>query len=846
MPLPSATKYSATESSETESPATESGDRSHAVTRIESVAQLSAVLQDTDPTLDPRLAALARQAAGEGTVLLRNDGVLPLSASARVAVFGRVQLDWFAVGYGSGGDVHVPYIWNLLSGLVDAGVQVDHELADLYRSWTAENRPAFDGTWGHWPHHFAEMPVTDEVVAGAAGRTDVAMVVIGRAAGEARDSVLEDGSYYLTDDERDLIDRVTTHFAKTVVVLDVGNVMDLGWLDGYGDRIAGLVCAWQGGMEGARAVAGVLSGEIPPSGRLTDTIARTYDDYPSAAHFGDPDVNVYAEDVFVGYRYFETFAPDRVLFPFGFGLSYATLVTTVIAVERDGDTVRVRAEVRNSGTEHQGAETVQVYASAPDFSGTRGTLSTPARALIAFAKSRVLAPGEVDLLDLEIDLADLASFDDGGVTGHRDAWVLLPGAYRLLVGTDVRSAHEVATVEIPDLRVVRACAEAAAPDPAHPFDRMIRRTGDDGTSVIDREPVPTATVSRAERVLRTLPEEMADPGGAPLSLDDVAAGAATIEAFVGQLSVDDLSALVRGDHTMHSRLGVAGNAGVLGGVSEALRARGVRPVTTTDGPSGIRVSAYASLLPSGTALASTWNVALVRELGALHGEEMVRKGSDVLLSPGMNIHRDPLCGRNFEYFSEDPVVTGRMAAAVVSGVQSRGVAACPKHFAANNQETNRTRNDSRVSQRALREIYLRGFEICVREARPRVIMTSYNQVNGVWAHYHHDLVTVILRDDWGYRGCVITDWWMEDAVDPDFPALNNNAYRVRAQVDVLMPGGVKTAEGPQPYGDDSIHRSLEAPDGLTRGELQRSARNVLGLVLALVPVIDARASRGAR
>jgi beta-glucosidase len=219
------------------------------------------------------------------------------------------------------------------------------------------------------------------------------------------------------------------------------------------------------------------------------------------------------------------------------------------------------------------------------------------------------------------------------------------------------------------------------------------------------------------------------------------------------------------------------------------------------------------LLPSGTAFASTWNVPLIEELAALHGQEMLRKGSDVLLSPGMNIHRDPLCGRNFEYFSEDPVVSGRIAAAVVRGVQSTGLAACPKHFAANNQETNRTRNDSRVSERALREIYLRGFEICVREAAPRVIMTSYNQINGVWAHYHHDLATVVLRGEWGYEGTVITDWWIEESADPDFPALADNAYRVRAQVDVLMPGGVKRDGAPQAYADTSIHARNPACGG---------------------------------
>jgi len=410
------------------------------------------------------------------------------------------------------------------------------------------------------------------------------------------------------------------------------------------------------------------------------------------------------------------------------------------------------------------------------------------------------------------------------------------------VGTDVRSASRVAAFEVPETRVVRTATEVAAPVRA--FERLTVARADDGSALVSHETVPTRTVLRAERVLGSLPVEIPQTGDRGIDLADVARGAASLDDFVAQLTDEELSLLARGDVTMDSPLGAAGNAGVLGGVSESLRAKGVSPVTTTDGPSGIRLSAYASLLPSGTALASTWNTALIEELAALHGEEMLRKGSDVLLSPGMNIHRDPLCGRNFEYFSEDPVVTGRIAAAVVRGVQSTGLSACPKHFAANNQETNRTRNDSRVSERALREIYLRGFEICVREAAPRTIMTSYNQINGVWAHYHYDLATVVLREEWGYEGAVITDWWIENAVDPDFPALEDNAYRVRAQVDVLMPGGVKRDAAPQAQADTTILDSLAREDGITRGELQRTARNVLGLVISLKPVVDARTLEG--
>lgn len=275
---------------------------------------------------------------------------------------------------------------------------------------------------------------------------------------------------------------------------------------------------------------------------------------------------------------------------------------------------------------------------------------------------------------------------------------------------------------------------------------------------------------------------------------------------------------------MNSPLGASGNAGAYAGVLPSLREKGIPAVTTTDGPSGIRLSACCMLIPIGTLLASSFDEELVYEVYCAVAQEMKSRGSDVLLGPGMNIHRNVLCGRNFEYYSEDPYLTGKIGAAAVRGIQSQGGAACPKHFACNNQEFRRTINDARVSERALRQIYLKGFEICIKEAEPKNIMTSYNKINGVWSYYNYDLCTSILRGEWGYNGCVITDWWMKNGKSPDFPNVKTQAYRVRAQVDVLMPGGKRTGFR-RP--DGTLLSSLGKADGITLGEIQRSAKNVI-------------------
>ena len=779
--------------------------------------------------VDPVLAAACRQAAAEGLVLLRNDNnCLPLARNEKIAVFGRVQHNYMYVGYGSGGDVNPPYTVSLIEGLEKNGsVQLDRELVEIYRKWCDAN-PPFEGFWADWPRYFEEMPISEDMIGQAAARNDKAIVVIGRAAGEDRENVLEPGSFYLTTDEQKLLDKVTSAFASTVIILDCGNIIDLSWLARYKDSVQAVIYAWQGGMESGNALADVLTGIVNPSGRLTDTIAHSYQDYPGADDFLGEVYNNYSEDIFVGYRFFETFAPERVLYPFGYGLSYTDFAIEPLSFELLEDAYISRVRVTNTGSKHAGQQVIQLYAEAP-----QGTLGKAARSLAAFAKTSLLAPGASETVELSGSLSLLSSYDDDGRSGHKSAYVLEAGQYRFHVGSNVRDTAVAGSFELAELRVIEQLRETAAVEEGKAFARMTAVSGDDGAVKLEYRLVPERTVDLKERILAELPAVVRSAGDdaagtGKITLDDVRAGCATIEQLVASLSLQELADISRGDIVMDSPLGTPGNAGALGGVSDELRARGIVPATTCDGPSGIRISAYASLLPSGTALASTWNLPLLEKLASCHGTEMVAKDVDILLAPGMNIHRNPLCGRNFEYYSEDPFLTGKAAAAVVRGLQSQGVSACPKHFACNNQETWRNTNDSRLSERALREIYLRGFEICIKEAAPDTIMSSYNKINGVWGHYHYELCTSILRDEWGYQGLVMTDWWMQNADDPNFPTLSNNAYRVRAQVDVLMPG---SAEHLGTEADTTLLDSYNSENGITLGELQRTAMNVIRFIL---------------
>ncbi len=764
---------------------------------------------------------LIRKSAAEGIVLLKNNNALPYSLDTKISVFGRCQLDYFYVGYGSGGDVNAPYFVNIVDGIKNAGGKLNEWLLEYYKNYCKEN-PAPHGFWGHWPMNFEEPSLDDETVKKASEESDAAIIVIGRAAGEDRENTLTKGSYYLTDEERRLIDQVCKNFSNVTVLLDCGNVMDMSWILDYNDRLRGIVYAWQGGMESGNAVADVLYGKVNPSGKLTDTIAVKYEDYPSAKHFGGKLFNTYVEDIFVGYRYFETFAKEKALFPFGFGLSYTNFDIEVLDFIEEKDKINIEIEVTNIG-KVSGKEVVELYARCP-----QGKLSKPLMSLVAFDKTKELNPNESEKLTLSVPIYSLASFDDTGVTGYKYSYILEKGEYKFFIGENVRDVDEIGSIKYKEDKVLETLKAVCAPKEY--IDRIVAFEVN-GSFIPKKVALKPEKPYLRERILKNLPKEQGHIVH-NFNFSQVRNGEISVEKFVSSLTNQELEALTRGEGGMDSSYGVAGNAGAFGGIIPKLNEKGVPAIITTDGPAGIRIRKYTSLIPCGTALASSFNTKLVEELATEMGKELRNAGSNVLLAPGMNIHRNVLCGRNFEYFSEDPLLTGKMASAYVKGIQSSGGSACPKHFACNNQEAARTINDSIVSQRALREIYLKGFEICVKEAKPLNIMTSYNKINGVWSHYNYDLVTTVLRNEWGFDGSVMTDWWMKHSQSHEFPNLRDNAYRVRSQVDVYMPGSFKKTEKKYKT-DNSLLETIGLKNGITRGELERSAINVLNMILKL-------------
>ena len=779
----------------------------------------------THGEISAEYSRVLRKAGAEGIVMLKNDGTLPIKADSVISVFGRCQHDYFYAGNGSGGDVITPYKVNLIQGLENnPKLSFNKELADRYAAWSKDNVPE-KGGWGTWPTHYKEMPLTGEEIKQAREKSDTALVIIGRSAGEDRDSYLQEGSFYLTKEEENMLDNICECFDKIVLVINSGNVIDFSWYKKYEDKISSLLYVWQGGMESGNSVCDVLSGDENPSGKLTAAIAEKYEDYPASNDFGGKDYNNYTEDIYVGYRYFETFAREAVLFPFGFGLSYTDFeIKTGEVKEMDGN-VTVAVSVKNIG-KVSGSEVVQVYYEPP-----QGVLGKPLRQLAAFNKTSELAPGAVESFDIQFPLYFMASYDDAGATGYKSAYVLEPGEYAVYAGSCVRSAEKAGVVKADKLTVCDQLEEAAAVPLKNKFKRLVAKSNANGSVSKAFEDVPTRTVSLKERISANMPTEIKSAYSKPFKLTDVIENKISLENFVAGLTIEELEGLTRGDYVMNSSLGTPGNAGVFGGVTESLREKGVIPISTSDGPSGVRLKFECAQLPCGLALASTWNTRLLTELATLQGEEMSAKGSHVLLAPGMNIIRSPLCGRNFEYYSEDPVLSGKIASAMVNGLQKHGKSACPKHYVCNNQEQHRHINDSRVSERALREIYLKGFEICVKDSAPRHIMTSYNKINGVWGHYHYELCETVLRGEWGFDGNILTDWWMRPSVDPDFPDVFNDGYRVRAGVDVLMPGSTAhyTTEG-----DGSLIESFNKPNGVTLAEIQKAAINVLRFVIYVI------------
>ena len=450
-----------------------------------------------------KYAALARQAVAEGCVLLENEGqALPLRDGDRVAVFGRMAFHYYKSGLGSGGLVNTRYVVGILDALKECeGVHLDEKLMGIYEDWIMGN-PYDEGQgWGRVPWCQKEMDVTEEML-DCARRDDVSLVVIGRTAGEDQDNNAKAGSYCLTETEEDMIRRVCEVSKRTVVVLNVGNIIDMSWVQKYHPQA--VLYAWQGGQEGGNGVADVLTGKACACGKLTDTIAADIKDYPSTENFGDPFKNYYKEDIYVGYRYFETFAKDKVLYPFGYGLSYTTFETRVEILKNTGDEITVSATVSNTG-EVRGKEVVQVYVKVP-----QGRLGNPARKLIGFAKTKELAPGEQEEICIVIPKYDMASYDDSGVTGHKSCYVLEEGTYEIFVGSDVRSAKAVGTYE-EEFRVLEQLQEAYAP--VEKFRRMKAVLMPDSTYQAVTEEVPVRTVDPQERRANEMPETLDYTGG---------------------------------------------------------------------------------------------------------------------------------------------------------------------------------------------------------------------------------------------------------------------------------------------------------------------------------------------
>lgn len=763
-----------------------------------------------------KYASLARAAAAEGCVLLENkNNALPIKKGEKIAVYGRSAFNYYKSGLGSGGLVNTRYVVGILDALKDCeDISVDEKLSAIYEEWIKEN-PYDEGKgWGQVPWAQKEMPVTEEMLK-ASERTDAALVIIGRTAGEDQDNHDEPGSYRLAKEEEDLIAGVCGAFKRVIVLLNVGNIIDMSWVKKY--RPDAVMYTWQGGQEGGNGVLDVLTGAVNPCGKLTDTIAEEISDYPSDKNFGDLVKNYYQEDIYVGYRYFETFAREKVLYPFGYGLSYTTFKAES-AVKDKNDFVEVTAVVTNTG-DTAGKEVVQVYVEAPC-----GKLGNPSRRLAGFAKTGVLAPGEKETVVIAVPKYDFASYDDSGVTGHKSCYVLEEGVYTFCVGSDVRSAEAAGSYE-QAFTVLEELQEAYAPTES--FERMKAQEQEDGSFKAVMEKVPVRTVNPRERLMANRPAEIPFTGDKGWQLVDVLDGKASMDEFVAQMSDEELITIFRGEGMCSPRV-TPGIAAAFGGVSDGLLKLGIPAAGCSDGPSGIRMDCgtKAFSMPNGTALGCTFNLPLNRALFEMAGWELRLNKIDSLLGPGMNIHRHPLNGRNFEYISEDPYLTGKICAAQLIGMDKYGIAGTVKHFCANNQEAARRKTDAEISERALREIYLKGYEIAVKEGKARSVMTTYSSVNGLWTAGSYDLNTTILRKEWGFEGIVMTDWWADANYEGKPFDHQAKAPMLAAQNDLYMVTS-RPADNPE---NDDLQQKLE--EGyITRGELQRGAKNILGFIL---------------
>lgn len=830
--------------------------------------------------------AIARELARECIVLFENDGALPLK-SKKVAVYGNGVRGTIKGGTGSG-DVNTRSTVNVEQGFFNAGLAVsstawlDRQEVKVtqakanYLAWakeeavrkgTTEFIVTFDTPYIDPPCEL----ITEADIKNS--DTDTAVYVLARNSGEGADRYDKEGDYRLYPEEAANIKTIAAAYDKTIIVLNIGGIMDLTELRSI-PGVNALLLMTQLGSCGGDALLDVLTGKVSPSGKTTDTWAKNYMDYPSSAKFShNESVNdeLYEDGIYVGYRYFDSFEVDP-LYCFGYGKSYTTFQIQTNSVLVVGGEVQIVATVTNTGDVYSGKEVVQIYYSAPE-----GTLEKPYQELAAYKKTKLLAPGQSQEMLLTYSVSSMASYSE-----EEAAWILEPGDYVIRVGNSSENTAVAGVVAIKEKIVTRKVKNLFNLDinleEIHPQAKRLAAKKKSGIpDTVNRSIVDSSTILPEVIQYQGVRKEYSTDKTESISMGDVLSEKATVEELVSQLSVEELAQFCVGtlrsdgsDVVGNASATVPGAAGDTSSVCE--KTRGIKGMILADGPAGLRLQPvfkttkdgvllpggsilgdtmvpfdlglkddevdtyyqYCTAIPIGWALAQSWNTELVEQAGDVVGAEMEQFNVDLWLAPAMNIHRNPLCGRNFEYYSEDPLVSGKTAAAMTKGVQKhKGKGTTIKHFAVNNQEDNRYFVNAHVSERALREIYLKGFEITVRESQPLSIMTSYNLLNGVHTANSHDLLQAMARDEWGFEGTIMTDWFASQ----DIPALTGKfkpIYPISASTGCIYAGNDIQMPGCQKNVADIVEAVItgEEKDGftITKADLQYNAANVIRVV----------------
>ncbi len=752
-------------------------------------------------TASARHLAVSKEAAIEGAVLLKNENdTLPLKKGAKVCLFGRGAGEYIFGGGGSGSvtsDIKISLADALANAEARGELSLFHPIIEHAKEYCREERKSGDGLSGlkkrEWNTYLAlePAPIPDDLYKEAVAFGDVAIFSILRYSTEGTtdgDRRLNDCKLF--DSELTQLQKIGRDFKKVVVVLCICGPMGLKEIQDD-PKVGAILYPGYGGSFAGEAIVEILFGKHYPSGHLQDTFAEKIEDYPSTQTYIESDDFVnYKEDIFVGYRYFETFCPEKVVYPFGFGLGFTTFDVKVGKTSLEKNTVSCSVTVKNTG-KFAGKEVVQLYLSAP-----QGVLGKAKKVLTAFRKTKELSPGESQKFTLTFDIRGFASFDDLGKI-EKSAFILEKGEYTVYLGVNVRDSKKVLTFTLSEDKITRRAHSYMAP-----VDLTERMTADGTMEKLPHAEKAEHPPRRYRIKTKTKPEIM--------TLEKALAEGREDE-FLASLEDWELASLLYGHPAVN-----ASQTGYIGSdlpfrVREGLQdPHGIPPVPTCDGPAGYRTVGQSGIsttyFPAACTVAQSWNLALAQKCGKTGALEVKENNAGIWLTPAMNIHRSPLCGRNFEYYSEDPLATGLFGAATVKGIQSQKIAATIKHFCCNNKEINRKFSDSRVSERALREIYLRGFEICIKKANPWCVMTSYNVVNGTRASMNWELINGILKGEWKYPGLVMTDWWTYASIEDEL--MGGNDVKMPHMLIRTMPNAPK-------------HYSLE--EKIKSGELDRGA-----------------------